>query len=89
VLWTPAPTSSRATRASSSTSAAGEAMEMTRPTTVRVLSVVAGFIRNTHDSSPEAGGDDGGVDQAGPVPSRGRARISSTTPVASGRYPAR
>ena len=28
-------------------------MEMTRPTTVSVLSVAAGFIRNTHDSSAE------------------------------------
>jgi hypothetical protein len=89
VLWDPAPTSSRATSASSSTSAAGWATTMTRPTTVRLLSTAAGFIRNTQDSRPSpVAMMAASIRLARSLPGV-RARMSSTSPAASGRYPAR
>jgi hypothetical protein len=64
-------------------------MEMSRPTTVRVLSVAAGFIRNTHDSRPSPVAMMAASIRLARSRPGVRARISRTSPAASGRYPAR
>jgi hypothetical protein len=60
-------------------------MAMTRPTTLRELSVVAGFIRNTHDSRPSpAAMMVASIRLARSLPGL-RARMSIASPAASGR----